>query len=218
MSINRRFPARIRVARTRIWSGLYILDRMVSVSHGRPLYINDEDCDGWNFNDLESQHSSNFSQKAQYLLSMMQISRLHGDVQKLLYHHDTISDTKSLEKTAVSLAERLASIECRIPDYFKLDTMSYPSEHSRISAALQLFVICSNTHLLLTRQFFLINLLCDTLTVGNSPQSYLFLQQADLQVISQFSSSCVEGAARSIDLLQQLIEQNTQLYKCPSMV
>ena len=182
MSINRRFPPQVRVSRTKMWLGIYILDRLISVPHGRPFIIHDEDCDEWNIADLDpeplSKNHEDASQKAKWLLSSMQASRLHGDVQRMLFHHDAMSDPTPMANIAVALSERLALIENGIPDRFRLEKITYPSDSFRISAALQLYIICSNAHLLLTRHFFLLCLLRDTTAIGNEVALNFFFRES----------------------------------------
>ena len=208
--INARFTPNEIMARTRLWWGLYLLDRIMSTAHGRPLAIDDHDCDEFSSDDIPA---TAYPWEGEWLAFMVRLTCLHGRIQRELYRRrNLLSSRDVLESTikdAQQMAQELQNIHNQLPDKFRLDRLVTVKKQELRGALLQLHLeyFCAYQHI--TRMFLLLSI--RRLPTGPITDTQNDTPEAN-ELPSRFTSSTTELAKTSVMCAAETIKLVWSLY------
>lgn len=198
------FNESVRELRKNVWRSLFILDRFLAASLGRPMAISEDDCSE---NALESSRGTAADETVMAgdtqttnsvaLDAAVRSCFLIGATLKKVYSRGKVSTlvgqeiTDRLEKWERDLHQ---SLHCR-------RMMDGPIDPAEAIAILHVNLLHCHSVLLLTRPFFLflLKMGCDHLN-GNSRKPYYS------QRLEKFSQACVEASQRTIILARAALD------------
>lgn len=145
--------------RRKVWWGVYVLDRMLAIALGRPLGVNDSDCDAELPIDVDDDHLPEYfsgaftNQKHQSLMTgiiaLIKLYEIGGRILRQVYALDSCKDNLEpdgkalLQQTVESLDNELTKWCDELPVVFK--SQSVTDEQVSMGA-----VLCSHYYSMLT--------------------------------------------------------------------
>lgn len=190
-------PAKQQIARRNVWRSLFVLDRFLSASLGRPMAIPDEECSEEALNPSSSLYSAPQLASHQYctagLEAAVRSAHVVGIILKKVYLQRKIST-----KLAQELADKCKSWPENLSPSLHWRQASRHNRRQAIAILHSNQVYCHSI-ILLTRPFFLY------LLSAEIQQTYLGAGQLPQQArgrMERFSDACLTASTHTVALVQ----------------
>ncbi|PVI02916.1 hypothetical protein DM02DRAFT_521760 [Periconia macrospinosa] len=209
-------------ARKNLWRSLFVIDRLLSCSLGRPTAISEDDCSGNTLHpaeqlpetasDINSSTSANFNQTGEYALeAAVRSCSAIGTILKRVYQQRKIST-----RLAQEIADTCKTWPRALPAVLHWRQASVASASQGI-AILHVNLFYCHSIVLLTRPFFLYILNMEIQRQANqastgarAPRPYLRMEK--------FSEACVIASTHTVLLVQNAFEAGHLSRRNPAVI
>lgn len=195
------FPAEQQVVRRNLWRSLFVLDRFLSMSLGRPMAIADEECSGEVLNPSSSLYSAPLLDSDQYCTAGLEAAVRSCHVMGLI-----LKKVYLQRKISTKLAQELADQCRRWPE--NLSPALHWRQASRQDRRQAIAILHTNqaychSIILLTRPFFLYLLSAEIQQTRLGAGQWLKRSRGRME---KFSDACLIASTHTIAIVQNAYE------------